>query len=251
MRSLMPADGELDADGIDVAYAWPDEPWLRVNMVTTVDGAVVAPDGLSRGIATRADAHLFAALRGRADALLIGAGTLRAERYRPAAAKPRYAQARAAAGQRPAPVIAVVSRSLAIDVADDLFVNPVERPIVLTVDSAPAAALAALSRVADVVRCGETDVDPTLALTALRERGLTWVHCEGGPNLLTLLAGHDLIDEWCVTVSPRLAGASYPDGTVPPRLLAGGPLPLSPTPLRLSHVLSEDGTLFLTYGRAG
>ena len=245
----MPAIGALDPDGIDQAYAWPDKPWLRVNMVTSLDGAAAAADGLSKGIATPADAHLFGALRGRADAILIGGSTLRAERYRPAPAKPRYEAARAAAGQRPAPVIAIVSRSLDLPLTDDLFVRPVERPIVLTSVDAPAGAVTAVSAVADVITCGETTVAPTAALAALRDRGLTWVHCEGGPHLLNQLAQQDLIDEWCITISPRVVGATFADGAEPRRMLAGGPLPKSPASLQLGHVLEEDGTLFLRYGR--
>ena len=245
----MPAVDALDPEGIDQAYSWPDQPWLRVNMVTSLDGAAVAADGLSKGIATPADAHLFSALRGRADAILIGGSTLRAERYRPAGPKSRYQAARTAGGQRPAPVIVIVSRSLELPLADDLFVHPVERPIVLTSADAPAEAVAAASAVADVISCGDKTVEPALALAALRERGLTWVHCEGGPSLLNQLAQQDLVDEWCVTIAPRLAGATYADGAEPHRLLAGGPLPESPRPLRLEHVLEEDGTLFLRYGR--
>lgn len=250
MRSLLPAAGEIDAEHIDRAYAWPDQPWLRVNMLSTLDGAVVAPDGLSRGIGTAADAQLFGTLRGRADALLIGAGTLRAERYRPAAAKAAYQSARAAAGQRPAPVVAVVSRSLDLDISDDLFAHPIERPVVLTVAEADEKRRREVSVVADLIDCGDGEIDLRIAVDALRRRGLTWIHCEGGPHLLTSLAREDLVDQWCVTLAPHLAGARYPDGQDPGRLLAGGPLPESPWPLLLERVLESEGTLFLTYGRA-
>jgi riboflavin biosynthesis pyrimidine reductase len=249
MRSLIPATGDLTTDEVDAAYAWPDAPWLRVNMVETLDGAAQAQDGLSRGIATAADARLFGVLRGRADALLIGAGTLRAERYQPAAPKARYSEVRAKAGQRPAPVIAVVSRSLALDVSEALFTEPVERPVVLTTASADRAARRAVSEVADVIDCGEDEVDLNIALEELRARGLTWLHCEGGPTLLAQLAAADLVDEWCVTLSPKLAGGSYPDGTSPGRILSGLALPDVPRTLELNRVLEEAGTIFLSYLR--
>lgn len=249
MRSLLPPTGELGPDAVEAAYAWPDRPWLRVNMVESLDGAVVAPDGLSKAISTPADTRLFSALRGRADALLVGAGTVRAERYRGAAPKQRLQDARKEAGQRPAPVVAVVTRSLALDPSSDLFTAAVERPIVLTVRAADAAARAAISERAEVVDCGEKEVDLVAAVEALRERGLTWVHCEGGPTLLGALAAADLIDEWCVSVTPHLAGGSYPDGTSPSRMVSGPPLPHSPAPLTLQRVLEDEGTLFLDYGR--
>ena len=81
--------------------AWPDWPvptaWLRANMVTTADGAARSPDGLSAGISSDADRRVFGRLRGLADVVLAGAGTVRAEGYKPAKAKPTPSKPVAAA----------------------------------------------------------------------------------------------------------------------------------------------------------
>lgn len=69
----------------DGSYAWPSGPWLRANMVTTVDGATQGPDGLSGSINNAADHEVFHLLRRTADVVLVGAGTARAEGYGPAA----------------------------------------------------------------------------------------------------------------------------------------------------------------------
>ena len=55
---------------------------LRVNFVTSLDGAV-SVDGLSAGLSGEADKEVFRLLRRDCDALLVGAGTFRAENYRP------------------------------------------------------------------------------------------------------------------------------------------------------------------------
>ena len=117
---LLPVAHEgLTDEDLDRVYAWPDWPvptaWLRANMVTTADGAARSPDGLSAGISSDADRRVFGRLRGLADVVLAGAGTVRAEGYKPAKVKPEFADRRAAAHQTPVPAIAVVSRSLELD----------------------------------------------------------------------------------------------------------------------------------------
>ncbi|MDH2413366.1 dihydrofolate reductase family protein [Nocardioides sp. CER19] len=77
MRTLV-GDGSVEE-----LYAWPDGPWLRVNMVSTVDGAAQGPDGLTGTINNAVDTVVFDALRVDADVLVVGAGTVRAEGYGP------------------------------------------------------------------------------------------------------------------------------------------------------------------------
>ena len=244
----------LTDEDVDRAYAWPDWPvptaWLRANMVMTVDGAARSPSGVSADISSDADRRIFGRLRGLADVVLAGAGTVRAEGYRPARAKPDFAERRAAAGQTPVPAIAVVSRSLDLDLTSPLFTDAAPRTIVITCASHDGGRIDAVAAVADVVVAGEDDVDLHRAIGALHERGLHRVHCEGGPTLLADLAAQGLLDELLVTLSPMLAGGAYADGSSVPRILDGSALPVSPRPLRLHHALEDDGTLFLSY-RAG
>ncbi len=249
---LLPAPAEDLADAaVDAVYAWPaDRPWLRANMVATVDGAARAPGGLSRGISSRADKRLFGALRGLADVILVGAGTARAESYGAPSVRERYAAARTAAGQSASPALAVVSRSLDFDPDAPMFTAAGTRTIVLTVAAADRARQRALAEVATVIVAGDRTVDLATGLTALHERGLRRVHCEGGPCLLAELVADDLLDELCLSVSPLLAGGGYAGGVSTERILTGSPLPVAPAPLSLRSVLEEDGSLFLRYGRA-
>jgi riboflavin biosynthesis pyrimidine reductase len=240
--------GPLADQDLDAAYPWPDGvPWLRVNMVSTADGAARSPDGLSHGISSDADRRLFGRMRGRADAVLAGASTVREEGYRPARPKPDFTPARAAAGQSPAPVIALVSRSLSLDLTSPLFTEADPRTIVLTCAASDPTTRARVGAVADVAVCGDADVDLREAVSALHARGLHHIQCEGGPHLLAELVAASVVDELLLTVSPLLAGGAYADRTDVTRILAGPPLPAAPLGIRLEHVLEDDGTLFLRY----
>ena len=114
--------------------------------------------------------------------------------------------------------------------------------IVLTAASAPVNRRDEVEAVAEVLVVGEERVDLTEAMRQLRRRGAGIVLCEGGPSLNGGMVGQDLVDEWNVSFSPTLAGGDSHRivNTAPPAL----------RPLELSHVLEEDGMLFLRYLRA-
>lgn len=252
MRMLLPDVREhLSDDDLDAAYAWPGwpapTPWLRANMVGTVDGAGRSPDGLSAGISSDADRRVFGRLRGLADAVLAGAGTVRAEGYRPAQPKPDFVERRRDAGQADAAVIVVVSRSLALDLTAPLYTEALERTIVVTTGSSDPAARRRVADVADVIVAGDDDVDLVTAVAALHERGLSRIHAEGGPTLLAQLVAADVLDELLLTVSPALAGGAYADGADISRVLHGTALDDAPRAVRLHQVLEDDGSLFLNY----
>src|SRR3954464_1645111 len=102
-----PAAERLDDDTLARLYAYPPldggESWLRVNFVSTLDGAATGADGRSGSINTGADREVFALLRALADVVVVGAGTARAEGYRRAVTATRWRARRQAAGERAAP----------------------------------------------------------------------------------------------------------------------------------------------------
>jgi riboflavin-specific deaminase-like protein len=218
------------ADDVELtaAYGVPPGRHLRVNFAASADGAVTV-DGRSTGLSSPGDRALFHLLRSMSDVVLVGAGTARAE---------NYGGAREPA-DRPPP-IAVVSRSLDLDLSSRLFTDTKVRPIVVTCAAAPADRREALSASADVLVAGAEEVDLAAALDALAERGLQHVLCEGGPRLFGSLLADSVVDELCLTVAPLVAG-----GTAG-RIVAGF-TPQVPADLRLGHVLEADGHLFLRY----
>src|ERR1019366_10033733 len=114
------------------------------------------------------------------------------------------AEAGVAAGLKPQPTFAIVSGSLDLDPASDMFAKAPVRPLIMTSESAPQNV--ALAKVADIVVCGSTAVNPAAMVSALAERQLARIHCEGGPSLFGSLLAADVVDELCITVSPLLVG---------------------------------------------
>ena len=153
---------------------------------------------------------MFGVLRGLADVVLVGAGTARMEGYRALRPKPAYADLRASLGQRPAPVLALVSGRLDLDPASELFHGGGERTVVVTSAAADPSARARLAEVADVLVAGDEQVDLPVALDELAQRGLGRLLCEGGPTLLADLAASGRLDELCLTVAPQLVAGDGP-----------------------------------------
>jgi riboflavin biosynthesis pyrimidine reductase len=232
----------LDDAALRAAYE-PDRsrPWLRVNFVTSLDGAV-AVDGRSHGLSSPVDKQVFAILRGQADAVMVGAGTVRAERYGPARSDAAGAARRAAAGLAAHPTLVVVSAALDLDPGGRPFTEAPVRPVVLTHAAAPPRRREALAAVADVLECGAEEVDLTAGLAALRARGLDQILCEGGPRLFDGLLAADLVDELCLTVSARLVGAG------PQRIVAGRGRP-GPLAMRPEQILLAGDMLLTRYVR--
>jgi len=240
MRRLGADTGELDEHELAQLYAYPAPPWLRANMVASADGAG-SFDGLSAGLSSDADRRLFGLLRVLCDVVLVGAGTARTEGYRPARRRAALADLRGGPGRTATPPIALVSRSLDVDLSVPLFVDapPDARTIVITCADSPADRRAAAERVADVIVAGESAVDLAEAVGVLAKRGLGRILCEGGPTLLGQIAADRLLDELCLTLSPLLAGPGAPRITAGPAFTA--------RPMALAHVLQDDSFLFCRY----
>lgn len=185
-------------------------PWVMANMVTSFDGAV-AIDGVSGGLGGAGDLAVFRALRSLADVIVVAAGTARAEDYRPPTVHHSLREARAERGQAPTPSLAVVTRRLQLDVASRLF-DDGHRPTVITTTDADADARARLADRVELVEHGTGEVDLAAALEDLGHRGARVVLLEGGPRLNGAMAERDLIDEFCVTVAPKLVGG--PSGRI-------------------------------------
>lgn len=255
--------GQPAAHGLPAGDGRPqrDGPWVRANMIASVDGAV-ALDGRSAGLSGPADRLVFAVLRSLADVIMVGAETARAERYRQARPDKIWQQLRA--GRPPAPPVAVLSRSLDLDLGSRLFGGPPDagsagsagtaRTIVITTQRARERQLRAAARVADVIVAGAADVSMTAAIGALAARGHRNILVEGGPNVLGQLAAESQLDELCLTISPVLEGGYSPLRlTGSPRAAAAagaGDDAEKLTRMRLASVIEDEGFLLSRYVRA-
>ncbi len=217
-------------------------PWLMAHMVSGLDGCA-AIGGRVGDLSTTPDAELFILMRALADVVLVGAETVRRERYGPIRLPGDRAAARRAAGRPGTPPLAVVSRSLNLDWSGRAFTGapPDRRTLVLTCAAADPARLARASEVAEVIVAGQHRVEPAEAMARLAGLGHQVVLCEGGPTWLGELVSAGRLDELCLTVAP---------------LMGGDPLPVAVTPpgaalrhFALRHALQAGNALFLRYER--
>lgn len=211
-------------------------------MVMTLDGATVGPDGLSGSISGAADKRVFMETRRLADVVLVGAGTIRAERYTPMRAKPEWQQARAALGLAPAPQIVVVSGRLDLPWEEPMFSESALPVVVVTTTSMDRAKVERAREHAEVLQVGDQAVDLRVLVGLLHERGQLHINCEGGEALLDALVREDLVDEMDLTISPVLAGSGYlrdPDRAITP------PYPR----YSLAHQFTDEGFVFCRFVR--
>lgn len=242
MRQLLPKPTRDDGPDLVTLYAYPGGTgrWVRANMVSSLDGSASA-DGRSAGLSGSADKQIFRILRGLADVVLVGGGTVRTEGYgAPIAAREQFAEVRGRKGQAPAAAVAVVSASLNLDFGSPLYTAATTPTITVTTQDAPADRLAAARAAGEVIQAGHGQVDLAAAIDGLAAAGLGRILCEGGPKLLAGVAAAGRLDELCLSVSPRLvAGAG-------PRLLTGPEFD-PPLPLTLHTLVTQDGFLFARY----
>lgn len=177
------AHGPLTAAQLEEWYAVTDEPtdrrWVRASFISSLDGRVAGPDGLSGSLnaGSAADEHAFAQLRAWADVVVVGAGTVRQEGYRPLSATPML----------------IVSRS------GDVPASAHE----------PEDGAGATGEVLVLGGDGES-VRPGQVVDVCAEQGWRRVVLEGGPTLLGDWLTSGLVDELCLTLRPVLQGGDGP-----------------------------------------
>ena len=215
-----------------------------LNMVSTLDGRG-SLDGRSGAISGPADRELFHALRLPVDAVLVGAETVRVERYGRMIRDQPSRLRRAERGMPQEPLACIVSGRLDLDPALPLLSERAARIAILTSSEASLAPTAAH---VDYVRAAGVDgVDLTEALAQARERfGVHTVLCEGGPHLARRLLAEGLLDELMLSLAPVAAGGD-PAAGHGMRILAGAELD-PPVNLELLGALRSGSSLFLRYG---
>jgi riboflavin biosynthesis pyrimidine reductase len=246
-RLLPPGDPAGVAQIVDDFGLWQRDGAhrrLMVNMVSTVDGRATL-QGRSGGLSATADRQLFHGLRSAVDAVLVGAGTVRTERYGRIIPDAEQRAQRLARGLSAEPLACIVSGRVALEPDLPLLREPDARIAILT---ASEASLPSAPAHVDYVRAREDGkLDLAVAIAELCERfDVSSILCEGGPHLAFQLLAAGLVDELFLSLSPLLAGGE-PAGGEALRILAGSELE-PPVALKLLTVLHADSSLFLRYG---
>jgi riboflavin-specific deaminase-like protein len=241
VRRLLPDPGPVTvSEQLETYRPWKqphdDRPFVAMNFAATVDGrATIA--GVSGPIGSDADTAMLAGLRTRFDAVMIGAGTMRAERYGRLVGDQEKRERRARIGLPGDPLMVIVSGRLNLPWDAPLFTDG-GRVLIFTASAAEPPEVATSL---EVVR-HEGFVNLAEALRHLRqERGIRALLCEGGPGLHGELEGGGMVDDLFLTIAPKLSGGEAP------RIIEGD-LP-TVAELELEWLLEESGELFARYRR--
>lgn len=197
------------SEAVDDDYPWPDGPWLRAMFVLGLDGCATGPDGRSGTISGPADLRVLLAVRRWSDAVIVGAATMRVERYKPMRVTPDASVERVARGLTPAPRLVVVSGSLDLPWGDPVYVESVLPPLIVTGAQSAADARGRVPDSCELLVAPGERVDPAWLRAQLIDRGMQRLVCEGGRTLLHEFAHADVVDEWALTVSGLVAGGPF------------------------------------------
>jgi riboflavin-specific deaminase-like protein len=219
-------------------------PHVLLNMISTLDGRATV-HGRSGTLSDQADRELFHGLRAAVDAVLVGAGTVRVERYGRLIPDEAVRRLRLERGLAEEPLACIVSGRLTLEPDIPLLREPEARIVIVT--SSAASLPEPVQHVEYVRAAHEGRLDLEAALAELHRRlGVETLLCEGGPHLAAQLVAAGLLDELFLSLSPMLAGggATNADDL---RILAGPELE-PPADLQLSGALECGSSLFLRYG---
>jgi riboflavin biosynthesis pyrimidine reductase len=219
LRRLFPDQAAVSVDELASGLCFgdrapADRPYIAVNMVSSADGKATLA-GKTAPMSAPPDRELFHHLRTQADGILVGAETVRVERYGPVTKTSELQAKREREGVRPEAlaVIATRSRALPDDIA--LFTRAPE-------------SVRLISNVA-------------AGLAELRREGIRSLLCEGGPTLNATLFAEGVVDELFLTIAPTVAGSGEAL-----TIVEGLPLPAR-VELELLTVHEAGGHLFMRY----
>jgi riboflavin-specific deaminase-like protein len=222
-------------------------PYVIINMVSSLDGKVVH-EGKASQIGSPTDRALMRTLRAHADAVMVGAGTLRAEKLRLDVPED-ISRERESRGLKPQPLAVVATMSGDVPLEKNLLGSSPDNLLILASPKVPQSRLAALSRVANVQimpdETGDPHLDPTEVLKVLKKRyAVDVLLIEGGPTFNHILISSCLADELFITLAPKLLGGEKPEAL---NILEGRPLIQKTEQPELISIHLSGNELFLRY----
>jgi riboflavin biosynthesis pyrimidine reductase len=238
---LLPGPGEVQIDellaGLALADRAPaDRPYVIANFVASADGRATFR-GRSGQLGDEGDREVFRGLRREVDAVLVGTGTLRAERYGRILKLPTSRERRRRRGRAPEPLAITLTRSGDVPLGIPLFAEPEAEVVVFSGREIDVSGVAAAVEVVVL-----DPLEPASALRHLRaHHRVRTLLCEGGPAVLAALVRERLLDELFLTLAPQLTGG----GTGP--ALTTGPELEELREMELAGALERSGSLFLRY----
>ena len=241
---------QLDSDEIDyTALSFPDpppdRPFVAINMVMSADGRTVV-DGTERGLGSKLDQRLMRELRVHFDVVMNGGATFRASGTSARLNDPKLEQWRVERGMTSSPIAAVLTRSGDLPAERRFFTDDDFEAVIYLSNAAPDAVRRELESRGRPVLVVPEEREAVTALEHMkRELGATRVLVEGGATLNGDLISRGLVDEYFLTLAPRITGGetAHPAVRWPGEPSAAGIRQLS-----LVHARpAQTGELFLRY----
>jgi riboflavin-specific deaminase-like protein len=211
----------------------PSRPYVVINMVSSVDGKA-AIEGKASSIGDRIDRRAMRNLRSKADAVMIGANTLRAE---------KVSLGLDQSGPQPLAIILTETGDLPLE---SKLVGLGRQQVLVVAPQIAAERFGGRARVLAAPTTPSGAIDLGKVLSTLRtDYGVATLLVEGGPVLNHALISHGLTDELFLTLAPRLIGGLADQA---PTILRGQLFSAEVYPsLRLLSVYLAGSELFLRY----
>ena len=221
-----------------------ERPFVLINMAMTADGKITSASREYPRFTSAYDRLGMDRLRAGADAILVGAGTMRADNPALHVRDAEMREYRASLGKPAGLTRVLVTRSGTIDPDSRFFSDEGGGDrIVATVEETPPEVFSGVEDRAQVWKCGRGGVDLVQLLRRLREHGVERLLVEGGGELNWHFIEADLVDELYVTIAPTLLG-----GRNAPTLLEGEGLSMkTQRRLRLAGLHREGDELYCRY----
>lgn len=232
----------LTDDALRDLFAYPDigRPLLRANFIASIDGAVTL-DGSGRRLGTPTDRRVFGRMREVADVVLVGATTAASKPYADIQMSADAQAWRLSRGLAAVLPVAVVSSRGVVPPA--VLSNDTVPPVVFVAAGADAEARRVLDQSgARVIELAGDRISSAAICAALGELGLHRVLVEGGPTLFSQLVSDDVIDEVCLTTSPKLVAG-------PARRIAAADHHVEINMRRRGILTGDDGTVIVRWAR--
>lgn len=237
--------GEIDYTTLTFPDPPTDRPFVAVNMVMSADGRTVV-DGTERGLGSTLDQRLMRELRVHFDVVMNGGATFRASGTSARLNNPRLERWRTDRGMSPSPIAAVLTRSGELPPERRFFTDRGFEAVIYLSSAAPESVRTELeARGRPVVTVPEGNESEAALLHMKNELDASRVLVEGGATLNGELIRQGLVDEYLLTLAPRIAGG---DSAHPAVEWPGETTRSSIKQMRLVHATpSADGEIFLRY----
>ncbi len=187
-----------------------DRPYILMNMAMSADGKISSHERTSIQFSSVEDRRVMDQIRSLADAILIGANTLRTDAIHLWIKTEELVRQRIARGRRPQPINIVLSQSLNIPLDCRFFLFADTEKWIITGHHADADLCARFVDVAGLHKMPDQDgkIDLKQMLVYLKQQGIEILLLEGGSCLNYEMIAGNFVDELYLTLCPLIIGGA-------------------------------------------